>query len=99
VTEVPVKDYVDAQDAANRRLGAVVVVGVLAVMFTLHLTTSKALTVAFASAGKALDVHNDIIRSGERKEATFITRGQVYSALATSLVLTGLALTFYATFR
>lgn len=99
---VSLKTYVDT-------LGAVVVVSILTLMFTINASNNKATklaldneqlarTVAMTSSTEMLKFHNDLIRKGEVKDTTYVTRGQVYAALTTALVMAGLAIAFYANF-
>lgn len=58
----------------------------------------RAIDAAFEAAKEKSANHNDLIRAMERLQATFITRGMVYSAITTALVVLGLVIAYYANF-
>lgn len=81
---IPLKDYVDAKFDAERRHRDALRAADLAGVQT-----------AFEAANEAVAKHNDLIRKGERDAAMYITRGQVYAALATALVVIGLFIAWF----
>lgn len=101
------KQHVDALAAERLKLGLAVAVGIVAVLITMNAGNSKAIsialegerlarTVALDQANEKGRLHNDLIRKGERSAATYVTRGQVYSALGTALVIIGLLIAWFS---
>lgn len=97
MNDVPLREYIDAAMGSQRRLGIACLVGLCAVVLTLQMGNSKATKVALDAATEKGNLHNDLIRKGEQKEITFITRGQVYAALSAALVVIGLLIAYYGT--
>ena len=78
---VPLRDHIAAlMDAEARHRDA------------LRQADQRAVETALNRANEMVAQHNDLIRKGERAAATYITRGQVYAALGTVLVVVGLAI-------
>lgn len=65
----------------------------------LRAADQKAVETALTRNQEQVAQHNDLIRKGERAAATYITRGQVYAALGTVLVVVGLLMTWYGMTR
>lgn len=96
--KVPLKEYVDTVQRSNRMLGLVTALGIMAVLATSMHGIAKATSIALDRNNEILGLHNDQIRKGERKEALYVTRGQIYAAVTTALVIIGLGITLYANF-
>lgn len=78
---VSLKEYVDAlREADNQRFN------------DLRAADLAAVKTAFDAANEAVEKHNDLIRKGERDAALYVTRGQVYAALGTVLIVIGLGI-------
>lgn len=78
---VSLKEYTDALLEAERRRND-----------DLRIAAKEAVDIALQRNNEVMALHNDLIRKGERAAATYITRGQVYAALGTVLIVLGLAI-------
>jgi hypothetical protein len=102
---VPMKDYVDLGRKGALLIGAVAAFGFAAVIMTLDKKNAKAVELALegqeeatrvaldAAAEKGLH-HNGLIERMREMSSTYITRGNLYSALIAAGVVSGIYFQF-----
>lgn len=81
MTDVSIKDYVDAKNRGLKQMFGLGMVALVGLAFVVDTKNGRAINVFAKSIDELLRLHNDLIRSGERKaaelSATMATKAQV----------------------
>lgn len=87
---ISIKDYIDARHNAVLLLGLTITIAVAVIILTLDVKSAKATRVAMAAAEAKGIQHNGLIERMREMSATYITRGNILSALIAAGIVSGI---------